>query len=164
MFASCWSVGLGVALVWGGGFIHPPNRQAVPYGPKEGDLIFYDDHNATWTKLFELAGTGPPLHMGIIVKRADGSLAVLEAGPDDTVWVRLLPLAPRLHQFRKDFKGTITVRRCKVTLCPEKSAALTRFAAAQEGKRYAVLRLLAQGTWLRARGPLEPWLAKTDLD
>jgi hypothetical protein len=164
MLAPFWSVGLGVALLWGSGFVQPPGREAVPYAPKEGDLIFYDDHGPMWTKLFELAGTGPPLHMGIVVKKADGSFAVLEAGPDDTVWVKLLPLAPRLHQFRRDLKGYITIRRCKVTLSREKSAALTKFAAAQEEKRYTVLRLLAQGTWLRARGPLEPWLAKTDLD
>jgi hypothetical protein len=73
-------------------------------------------------------------------------------------------LAPRLKQFHDDFpKGTITIRRSKINLTRERSAALTKFAHAQNGKRYAVLRLLAQGTSLRARGPLEPLLAKTDL-
>ncbi len=42
--------------------------KSVPYVPREGDLVFYDDHNPTWTGLFALAGTGPPLHMGIVVK------------------------------------------------------------------------------------------------
>jgi hypothetical protein len=161
---------LGIALLVGSGNLYPPGvllvgrEEAVPYLPSEGDLIFYDDHNPTWTALFQMAGTGPPLHMGIVVRRADGSLAVLEAGPDDTVWVKLLPLAPRLHQFWADFKGEITIRRCKRTLDREKSAALTKFAEAQVGKRYAVLRLLAQGTWLRARGPLEAWAGATHLD
>jgi hypothetical protein len=151
-------------------FLRPPRhpgslqRQAVPYKPREGDLVFYDDHSRSWTALFALAGTGPPTHMGIVVKRPDGRPAVLEAGPDDTLWVRVLDLGPRLRQFRRAFRGTILVRRCKVTLNPEHSAALTRFALAQEGKRYAALRLLAQGTPLRARGPLAPLLAGTRLD
>lgn len=66
----------------------PPAAQAGterapchPYVPKEGDLIFYDDHNLFWTVLFLWAGTGPPLHVGMVVKKDDGTLAVLEAGP-----------------------------------------------------------------------------------
>src|SRR5690242_14501168 len=73
------------------------------YVPREGDLIFFDDHNPVWTALFVWAGTGPPLHMGIVVKKADGKFAVLEAGPDDTVWVTLQDLGPRLRQFQKDY-------------------------------------------------------------
>lgn len=139
-------------------------RQTLPYEPREGDLVFYDDHNPVWLALFSLADTGPPLHMGIVVKKPDGTMAVLEAGPDDTLWVRVLDLGSRLRQFRRDFHGTITIRRCKVTLSPALSAALTHFALAQQGKRYAALRLLAQGTPLRARGRFEPWLARTRLD
>jgi hypothetical protein len=139
---------------------HPPQ----PYEPREGDLIFYDDHSRVWMKLFEAVGTGPPLHMGIVVRRRDRSLAVLEAGPDDTVWVDLRPLVPRLHQFYNDYNGTITIRRAKVPLNRFQSRALTRFAEAQNGKRYAVLRLLAQGTSLRSRGPLESILGKTYTD
>ena len=139
--------------------------RAEPYVPREGDLVFYDDRSVVWTPLFAMAGTGPPLHMGMVVRKTDGGLAILEAGPDDSVWVKLLDLGPRLKQFHDDFpKGDITIRRCKAPLSREKSAALTKFANAQNGKRYAVLRLLAQGTSLRARGPLEPLLGKTDLE
>src|SRR5690349_17851787 len=66
-----------------------PQSKVVAYAPREGDLVFFDDRNLVWTILFAWAGTGPPLHMGIVVKKADGALAVLEAGPDDTVWVTL---------------------------------------------------------------------------
>ena len=139
--------------------------RVVRYTPREGDLIFYDDRSRTWTALFALAGTGPPLHMGIVVKKADGKLAVLEAGPDDRLWVELLDLPGRLHQFDRDFRGgIITVRRCKKTPSREQSAALTRFALAQKGKRYAAGRLLLQGTPLRARGRMAPLWAKTQLD
>jgi hypothetical protein len=140
-------------------------KEARAYMPREGDIIFFDDHNAIWAVLCAKAGTPPQPHVGIVVKRSDGSLAVLEAGPDDSVWVTLQPVARRLRQFHADFDGTITVRRCKEELSREKSEALTRFAEAQEGKRYAVLRLLLQGTAFRSRGPVrEMFLAGTDLD
>src|SRR6516165_12132740 len=80
----------------------------IPYEPQEGDLIFYDDHSKVWTALFKVAGTGPPLHMGIVVRKPGGTLAVLEAGPDDTVWVDLRDLVARLHQFTNDYGGDIT--------------------------------------------------------
>jgi hypothetical protein len=135
------------------------------YLPKEGDLIFYDDHNLFWTALFLWAGTGPPLHVGIVVKKDNGTLAVLEAGSDDTIWVNIQDVGPRLHQFQKDYNGTITIRRCKQDLSQEKSEALTKFAMAQDGKRYAIVRLLLQGTPFRSRGPIrELFLARTDLD
>ena len=172
MFAPWQVIGLAAPLFLchasPAGYLAPPAREgrprAVAYVPREGDLIFYDDHSRVWNALFALAGTGPPLHMGIVVKKPDGTPAVLEAGPDDTVWVKLLDLTPRLHQFRRDFGGTVTIRRCKVALRPKQSAALTRFALAQRGKRYAVVRMLLQGTWLRPRGLLAPLLARTYLD
>ena len=136
-------------------------KEVIPYVPREGDLVFYDDKSIFWTILFAYAGTGPPLHMGIVVKKADGKYAVLEAGPDDSIKVYILDLAARL----KDFKGSITIRRCKVKLSAEKSAALTKFAREQDGKPYAVIRLLLQGTSFRSRGPIrEMFLAGTYLD
>ncbi len=178
MFAFLGAMGPAVCLLLSGAatspegylLVRPPGlggallEKAVAYVPREGDLIFYDDHNRAWTALFALAGTGPPLHVGIVVKDRDGALVVLEAGPDDTLWVELLDVGPRLRQFDRDYRGTVTVRRCKRALTREQSAALTKFALAQKGKRYAALRLLQQGTLLRARGPLEPMLAKTHLD
>lgn len=179
MLTAVWSLGLGTLLLLSdpgprpeGYLFRQPVRRArglrpqiQPYVPREGDLVFYDDHNPTWTALFALAGTRPPMHMGIVVRKSDGKPAVLEAGPDDTVWVRLLDAGPRLRQFHRDFPGgTVIIRRCKVVLSAEKSAALTKFAQAQDGKRYAVLRLLSQGTGFRVRGRMERFLAETRLD
>ena len=145
--------------------ITPAERLISQLSPTEGDLIFYDDHNLVWTALFLWAGTGPPLHVGIVVKKEDGMLAVLEAGPDDTIWVYILDVDLRLQKFHEDYHGTITIRRCKQALSPEKSAALTKFAAAQDGKRYAIVRLLVQGTRFRSRGPIrELFLGSTELD
>jgi hypothetical protein len=129
------------------------------YEPRAGDLVFYDDRNPAWMALFAYAGTGPPLHMGMVFKQKNGSFAVLEAGPDDTTRVSLLQLDKRLHQFHQHYaKGTITIRRCKKELTAEQSKALTQFAHAQDGKRYAVARLLLQGTSIRARGPVREML------
>ena len=139
--------------------------EVIRYAPREGDLVFYDDRNLGWMLLFAYAGTGPPLHMGIVVKKTDGTLAILEAGPDDTTRVALLDLDKRLPQFNADFAGTIQIRRCKKELTAEQSKALTKFAHAQDGKRYAIGRLLLQGTSLRSRGPVrELVLGKTYLD
>jgi hypothetical protein len=139
--------------------------ESRPYLPREGDLIFYDDRNPFWTVLFLWAGSGPPLHVGIVVKKDDGTLAVLEAGPDDTIWVNLLDVDPRLRKFQEKYKGVITIRRCKQELSPEKSQAFTKFAKAQDGKRYAIVRLLLQGTRFRSRGPIrELFLAETVTD
>ena len=152
------------------GFVAPPSTRTEkaiprPYVPKEGDLIFFDDHNPFWTALFLWAGTGPPLHVGIVVKKEDGALAVLEAGPDDTIWVTIQDVNVRLHKFQEEYQGTITIRRCKKDLGKEKSEALASFAKAQDGKMYAIARLLIQGTRFRNRGPIrELFLARTDLD
>ncbi len=139
--------------------------KTIGYTPREGDLVFYDDKHLGWTLLFAYAGTGAPLHMGIVVKNNDGKLAILEAGPDDTIWVKLLELDQRLPQFNDDFKGTIHIRRCKKALTDEESKALTKFAHAQDGKRYAIGRLLLQGTPFRTRGPVrEMFFGATVLD
>jgi hypothetical protein len=175
MLAALCAIGSAITLLLGGrggprtGYLveaaPPAAARLLRYAPREGDLVFYDDKSRVWTALFALAGTGPPLHMGIVVKKPDGTLAVLEAGPDDSLWVKLLDLPGRLHQFDRDFRnGTITVRRCKKTLDPDQSAALTRFALAQKGKRYAALRLLLQGTSWRARDRRQGQGGKTYLD
>jgi hypothetical protein len=133
-------------------------REVIPYCPKEGDWIFFDDMSEWWTFLYSLASTAPPFHVGIVVKKPDGELAVLEAGPDDSMHVYVLDLIPRLHTF----KGILQVRRCKRVLTPEQSACLTAFAEEQKGKRYAVWRLLLQGTPCKTRGgPLREKCAYT---
>jgi hypothetical protein len=132
-----------------------------PYEPHEGDLVFFDDQSKFWEFLYWIGHTAPPFHVGIVIKMPDGSLAILESGPDDTLHVYILEAARRLHTF----EGVIQVRRNKVPLTEEQSCTLTRFALAQEGKRYAVWRLLLQGTPIKTRGG--PWrrsLAKTYFD
>jgi hypothetical protein len=136
-----------------------------PYEPHEGDLVLYDDHHPTWTFLYHIAGTDLPDHSGIVFRLPDGRPGLLESAPDDGklagMYVRLLDAMSRLHQFQ----GTIYIRRLKRPLTPEQSARLTAFALAQEGKRYALCRMLLQGTPFRARGPVRNALfGKTYMD
>src|SRR5262245_36355509 len=133
-------------------------REVIPYEPREGDLLFFDDMSLIWTYLYRIARTAPPFHAGVVVKKPDGRLAALEAGPDDTLGIYVLDLYPRLLTF----KGNLQVRRVKRDLTPEESARLTAFAVRQDGKRYAVGRLLLQGTPFKTRGgPLRESLAHT---
>ncbi|MSR31393.1 MAG: hypothetical protein EXR99_07805 [Gemmataceae bacterium] len=135
--------------------------QAVPYVPCVGDVLLFDDMSRFWTFLYKIAGTAPPFHAGIVFKKPDGSLAVLESGPDDTLHVFLLDIHPRLH----DFEGSILIRQTKKVLSQEESKKLTDFAVAQDGKRYAMWRLLLQGTPVRHRGGIkEKILATTYAD
>src|SRR5262249_30668054 len=48
----------------------------------------------------------------------------------------------------------VYLRRRRIPLTPEQSAKLTEFAMGQEGKEFAWLRLAAQVTPLRSRGPV----------
>ena len=50
--------------------------------------------------------------------------------------------------------GRVWIRRRKVPLTPEQSCRLTAFAMAQDGKRFALIRLAAQLTPFRHRGPI----------
>src|SRR5581483_9259519 len=135
------------------------------YVPQEGDIVLYDDHNSTWLKLYHMVGSDMPDHSGIVFRLPDGRLALLESAPDDGklagMYVRILEVLPRLHQFQ----GTIYIRQIKTSLNPEQSARLTEFALAQEGKRYAICRMLLQGTPFRCRSGWRASLfAKTKLD
>lgn len=133
-------------------------KTSEPYVPREGDIVFFDDMSKFWEFLYWIGHTAPPFHTGIVIKKPDGTLALLESGPDDTLYVYILDIDPRLHEF----KGMLQVRRCKRELTPEQSKVLTDFAMAQEGKRYAMWRLLLQGTPIKTRGgPLREHLAKT---
>ena len=133
-------------------------KHVCPYVPHEADILFFDDMSKFWEFLYHIGKTAPPFHTGIMFRKPDGTFHVLESGPDDTLHVYLLEACERVHTF----KGILQVRRCKVPLTREQSCTLTNFALAQEGKHYAVWRLLLQGTPIKTRGgPMRLALAKT---
>jgi hypothetical protein len=125
--------------------------EPIPYEPHEGDLVLFDDHSKNWRALYHFVGSDVPDHSGIVVKLPDGRPALLESGPDDGkpcgLQVVILEAYSRLHQCT----STMYIRHLRCPLTPAQSQALTDFALAQSGKRYAVGRLLLQGTPCRCR-------------
>ncbi len=125
-----------------------PRLPTQMYQPQPGDILFFDDHDLAWEIGFFLAGAGRPMHAGMVVRGADGHLTSLEAGYNDTIWVKMIPLAERLHEF----VGVIWVRRRVVPLTAEESRDLTTFSEAACTRLFAVHRMLLQVTPLRSRG------------
>ena len=125
---------------------------AAPYQPQAGDIMFAADGSVFWLLMHNLAGTSHPTHSGIVFQRPDGTMAILEAGPHDTMRCRTLDALPHLRSYEEE--GRVWLRRRTVPLTPEQSAKLTEFAQANDGKRFALVRLGGQLTPLRVRGPL----------
>ncbi len=128
---------------------------AVAYLPQPGDVLLATDDNKFWAATHNLALAFEPHNSAVVVAREDGSLAILEAGPNDTIWVRRLDLLPHLCEY--EAKGPLWIRKRKMPLTPEQSCRLTEFAAKQDGKRFALGRLAGQLTPFRSRGPLRTY-------
>jgi hypothetical protein len=132
---------------------------AEAYLPQPGDLMLRLDGSKFWRVTHYMALAFDPNGSGIVFAGPDGSLAVLEAGPCDTMWVRTLDLLPHLQEYAD--KGKVWIRKRRVPLTPEQSCRLTGFALAQDGKRFALGRLGLQLTPFRTRGPLRTcWMGK----
>jgi hypothetical protein len=158
LVAACLAGGQTVGQQQGAYLFHyepGPNGQfvpkACPYIPQPGDLVFYDDHNNMWGLLYKFVGSGPPFHSGLVVGLPDGTPAVIESGPDDTMWVRILALPSRLQ----GFEGDVWVRQVKHPLTPEQNSRLTDWALKQDHKHYALWRLLLQATPIRCRSDIQ---------
>jgi hypothetical protein len=128
---------------------------AIAYVPQPGDIMLRLDGSVFWRVTHFMALAFDPNGSAIVFARPDGSRAVLEAGPNDTLWVSTLDLLPHLKEYADE--GKVWIRRRRVPLTPEQSARLTEFALAVEGKRFALTRLGAQLTPFRARGPLRTY-------
>jgi hypothetical protein len=128
---------------------------AEAYVPQPGDIMLRLDGSKFWRVTHYMALAFDPNGSGIVFARSDGSLAVLEAGPNDTMWVGCPGLLPHLKEYAD--AGKVWIRKRRVPLTPEQSCRLTEFALAEEGKRFALFRLGAQLTPFRSRGPLRTY-------
>jgi hypothetical protein len=126
---------------------------AAPYSPQPGDIFFSTDGSRFWKIMHNLAGTGHPTHCGVAFRRPDGTMAIIEAGPHDTMRINSLDAIPHLASYEDE--GRVWIRRRAVPLTQEQSDRLTEFALAQEDKRFAIIRLGQQLTPLRPRGPIK---------
>jgi hypothetical protein len=137
------------------------NLRGECYHPQAGDLVFFDSHSDWMRRLYNCCGTSTPSHVGVVLRNRNGSWAILEAGPNAVWKVFIFDLDERL----RPFDGTILIRRLKTPLTPDQSQHLTEFSLAQEGKAYALGRLMLQGTPIRSHGTLRSQLfGRTVLD
>jgi hypothetical protein len=147
----------------GGSYLYQPafcidkvlREPAEPYLPQPGDIMLRLDGSVFWRVTHYLALAFDPNGSAIVFARPDGSLATLEAGPNDSMWVQTLDMLPHLQDYAS--QGQVWIRKRKVALTPEQSRCLTAFALAAEGKRFALVRLGGQLTPLRSRGPLRTY-------
>jgi hypothetical protein len=125
--------------------------QAQKYVPQPGDVMLATDKNLFWKITHDLAFAFEPHNSALVVARRDGSLATLEAGPNDTMRIDMLAMLPHLKEYAD--KGPVWIRKRKAPLSAEQSACLTDFAERQNGKRFGLGRLGVQLTPFRDRGP-----------
>jgi hypothetical protein len=172
MTAGClYLLSLGIACVVGndpaacaGSFLYQPAyctddvwlAPARAYMPQPGDIYLASDRSRFNRATHWLVGAADVHHSGIVFARPDGCMALLEAGPYNLGPVETLDALGhfRYHEERGE---KVWVRQRRVPLTPEQSAALTAWALAQDGKRFAHLRLGAQLTPFRCRGPLRTY-------
>src|SRR2546423_1232610 len=86
--------------------------RTVPYQPQAGDLILFNDYKPHWIVLYKMVGSDGPYHAALVFRKTDGEFATVEAGPNDTLHCRVLPLMQRLQEF----PGAIHIRRVKTPL------------------------------------------------
>lgn len=127
----------------------------LDYQPQAGDIVLYSyEGSILWGVGYKVALSGGPDHSGIVVCMPDGTFGILEAGPDDSLMVQVMSLSERLR-FHACNRGRTWVRRRKCPLTDEQSCRLTQFAISERGKNFSLLRLGAQITPMRSRGPLQ---------
>ncbi len=131
-----------------------------PYCPQPGDIVLSTDRSRIICGGHWLAGSRGVHHSALVIALPDGRPAVLEAGPFNTLRIELL--APFVLLTGHEQRGEqVWVRQRRVPLTAEQSARLTAWALEQEGRPFAVLRMLGQMTPLRCRGPLRTyWLGQ----
>lgn len=142
-----------------GSFLYEPSYclddvirgKARTYLPQPGDVMLATDKNKFWKITHDLALAFEPHNSALVVASCNGQLTILEAGPNDTIWIRMLDMLPHLQEYAD--KGPVWIRKRKTPATVEQSALLTEFGEKQKGKRFALGRLGLQLTPFRDRGP-----------
>jgi hypothetical protein len=119
-----------------------------------GDIIVSTTKDRKTTLAYLLAGTWKPTHVGVVVAKPDGELAVLEAVGGDEKCVKWDSLALRPG---RPTDAMLWVRQPMTPLSALQSERLTQFAQRVVGKPYAMARVGLFTTPLRARGPVRTY-------
>jgi hypothetical protein len=127
-----------------------------PYVPRPGDIFLATDHERWACVGHWCAGGAGVHHSGIMFQRSDGRMALIEAGPFNSIKVETMDPFEHMHEHVQAGDCVWIRRRC-TPLTPEESARLTAFVEAQDGKPFACLRLAAQLSPFRSRGPVRTY-------
>ena len=126
---------------------------AEPYVPQPGDIFLATDQ-ALWARVGHwVAGGAGVHHSGIVFLRSDGRPGLIEAGPFNSVRIEVMDPVEHMREHARAGDKVWVRRRC-VPLTAEESARLTAFVERQDGKPFAVGRMLRQVTPIRTRGPV----------
>jgi hypothetical protein len=124
-----------------------------PYCPQPGDIFLATDQ-AVWAICGHwLAGGAGVHHSGIVFRRSDGQMGLIESGPFNSVQIEVMDPITHMHD-HVCAGDKVWIRRRAVPLTEEQSCRLTAFLEEQAGKPFATWRLLGQVTLLRSRGPI----------
>jgi hypothetical protein len=109
--------------------------RAVPYCPQEGDIILFTSKAGVVEQIgWEITGASHPHHSGLVVRRTDGSLAILESGGGGDMTATVRSIKWRLmNQTNHNEMPLMWVRRLRVPLSTEESCRLTEYAESQVG-------------------------------
>lgn len=126
---------------------------ATEYVPQPGDIFLATDQSF-WMRIgHQLANGRGVHHSGIVFAKPDGSLALLEAGPFNELVIRAM--VPYVHMSNHVNAGDkVWIRRRIVPLTPCESARLTALASIQDGKPFALARMVGFITPFTRRGPI----------
>ncbi len=124
-----------------------------PYLPQPGDLYLSTEDDWMLARIgHKVVGSGAPHHSGVIFAMPDGRLALLEGGPQNTLYIRVLDLMPQITMYAS-YERVWIRQRC-VPLTPEQSRRLTVFAMAVADKPFAVVRMVLEAGPFRKKGPI----------
>jgi hypothetical protein len=143
-----------------GGYLYQPafsvdyelRGPARPYVPEPGDIYLATEDWSIPRFGHLLAHSGAPHHSGIIFALPDGRMALLEAGPESTLHIRVLDLIPQITKYFATKR--VWIRKRCVPLTPEQSRRLTAFALAAADRPFAAMRMTKEIGPLRSKGLL----------
>ncbi len=136
----------------------------TPYCLQPGDICFAVNNHVMSRIGHRLSGAGLPNHSMIAFAHPDGRVWILEAGPHSQLSLQVNEAYTHLRKYVAE-GGRVWIRRRRIPLSLEQSEALTQFCLGQDDKIFPVVRLVAQLTPFRSRGPFRTaWLGKPDLD
>jgi hypothetical protein len=129
------------------------------YAPQPGDLLLFRTRSLLINVAYFAACSGGATHCGLVVRRPDGSLGMLEA--PGTRYPAMLSDIPSRLDF---YDGRVWVRRRRIPLTQAESDCLTAFACAQLGKPFNTLGIVAPIVGRPVRKPGGPCTGPEELD